>query len=166
MARVGLAMLLAVAFVAPARAQVEVDEQTAELAGKVGIDPVDLLGAADTSGTTPFDYLVGTGVLERPGLAVADRRPASRIALVRLTTYLFDGFTYNGERPYLGSTACSTNFAIGTRFRLPDGEVYRCNDRGGGLGSVGWLDLWRASGTVNEYTRRYGFRVPVEVLVP
>lgn len=80
-------------------------------------------------------------------------------AQVRLTYYTESGRTYSGGQTYAGSTACSWNFAIGTRFMLPDGEVFVCNDRGR-LGDSGWLDLWRRPDLAAEY----GPYVVVEVL--
>lgn len=81
-------------------------------------------------------------------------------AQVRLTYYQESGRTYSGGQTYAGSTACSWNFAIGTRFVLPDGEVFVCNDRGMLGGAPGWLDLWRRADLAAEY----GPYVVVEVL--
>jgi hypothetical protein len=88
-----------------------------------------------------------------------EQEPASYVMDVRLTYYLLEGRTYSGGHTYPGSAACSTNFALGTRFRLPDGDVVVCNDRGL-LGRTGWLDVWGRP----DLPRRYGNYVTVEVL--
>jgi hypothetical protein len=89
----------------------------------------------------------------------AQEAPASEWAEVRLTYYRESGVTYSGEYTYAGSTACSWNFALGTRFVLPDGEEFVCNDRGM-LGSTGWLDLFRRP----DLAAKYGPYVTVEVV--
>lgn len=83
----------------------------------------------------------------------------SYTARVRLTFYVESGRTYSGQQTYAGSTACSWNWPIGTRFRLPNDEVVTCVDRGR-LGSSGWLDLWRRA----DLARDYGPYALVEVL--
>jgi hypothetical protein len=69
------------------------------------------------------------------------------------------GRTASGEMVHPGGTACSYNWALGTRFRFPHGEVFVCNDRGL-LGSRGWLDVWNRP----DLQARYGAYVDVEVL--
>lgn len=91
--------------------------------------------------------------------ARADESPDSVYVDVRLTYYVEDGTTYGGGHTYYGSTACSTNFELGTEFELPDGEHLVCNDRGM-LGSTGWLDVWRRP----DLARMYGDYVTVRIV--
>lgn len=81
------------------------------------------------------------------------------MARVRITYYQESGRTYSGQQTYAGSTACSWNWPLYTRFLLPDGEVLTCIDRGR-LGDLGWLDVWRQPSLVSKY----GPYVDVEVL--
>jgi hypothetical protein len=148
-----LVLLSVLAIATTARADTEIPSDVSAAAVQAGVDERDLLGAVVTTGLPPFEYLYEVGELQRPV------PPPGRVAHVRLTYYVEDGLTYSGGRPYSGSTACSWNFAIGTRFRLPNGDVFVCNDRGL-LGSSGWLDLWRQP----ALARSYGPYVDVEVL--
>ena len=151
----GLALLVILAAAAVAHAD-DLPEQTILAATEANLDPVDVQGAANSTGVDARTYLYGTGELQRPepiiGTALAIHR-------VRLTHYVEAGVTYGGGRTYQGSAACSWNFAMGTRLRLPNGETFVCNDRGL-LGSSGWVDLWRRP----DLTRVYGAYVTVEVL--
>jgi len=108
---------------------------------------VELEGALNTLHAAGYDVDAAAYLASEKPVAAA---VATRTVRVRLTYYVEYGVTASGGHPYAGSTACSWNFAIGTRFRLPDGEVFTCNDRGL-LGSSGWLDLWRAASTVAKY---------------
>lgn len=127
-------------------------------ADEAGVSAPDLLGAVNTTGLAPRAYLCAVGELACPTLA--DRMPATGwVAAVRLTYYTLAGTTYGGGHPYVGSTACSWNFRIGTRFVLPDGETVVCNDRGL-LGSSGWLDLFARP----DLVRRYGPYATVQVV--
>ena len=52
---------------------------------------------------------------------------------------------YSGQQVHRGAIACSWNWPIGQRLRIigdPLDMIYTCLDRGGGLGSVGWIDVW------------------------
>jgi hypothetical protein len=150
-------------------------QEVMDYAGAYELNPFELQGAVNTSGLDPRTYLVAIGVVESP--KVAPPLPAlvgSQVlpqsggykASVRVTHYNLDGVTYGctaatalcGTRP--GGTACSTNFALGTRFQFPSGEVFICNDRGSGLGSTGWLDVWRRP----DISNRYGPTTTVTVL--
>lgn len=120
------------------------------VADERGIDPVDLWGAMiSTNIWNPRDYLcvVGEGPCNGQFTPVAktDQTPVPKSGprvWVRLTYYTMNtGVTANGGHVYNGSTACSYNFAFGTRFELPDGSVVTCNDRGQ-LGDTGWLDVF------------------------
>lgn len=93
------------------------------------------------------------------GESVSEPESEPTMARVRLTFYVESGRTYSGQQTYAGSTACSWNWPIGTRFRLPNDEVVTCVDRGR-LGSSGWLDLWRRA----DLARDYGPYALVEVL--
>lgn len=96
---------------------------------------------------------------DTPVEAPIDETPALNLARVRLTYYVEAGRTYSGGQTYPGSTACSWNFAIGTRFVFADGEEFVCNDRGL-LGYSGWLDLWRRP----DIARKYGAYATVQVI--
>lgn len=80
-------------------------------------------------------------------------------ARVRLTYYNEAGRTYSGQQTYAGSTACSWNWPIGTRFVFRDGELVTCNDRGI-LGWSGWLDVFRQP----WLAAKYGQYADVQVL--
>lgn len=147
----GLAVVVLLATAGAARAE-SVTEQTVEAAAEAGLDPVAVQGAANSVGVDARTYLFGTGELQRP-------QPATAVHRVRLTYYNEAGVTYSGGRTYPGSTACSWNYRLGTRFRFPNGEVFTCNDRGR-LGDAGWLDLFRRP----DLARAYGPYVAVEVL--
>lgn len=78
------------------------------------------------------------------------RDVGTRTVYVRLTYYTYNsGVTANGGQVYMGSTACSLNFAFGTKFVLPDGSVVTCNDRGRLYYDEnrygGWLDVYARS---------------------
>jgi hypothetical protein len=127
-------------------------------ADEAGISAADLLGAVNATGLTPRAYLCAVGELACPTLV--ERLPATGwLTRVRLTYYTITGITYGGGRPYVGSTACSWNFRLGTRFMLPSGETVICNDRGL-LGSSGWLDLFARP----DLVRRYGPYANVQVV--
>jgi len=118
---------------------------------------VEIEGALNTLHEAGYDVdAVSYLASEKKPVAAA---VASRTVRVRLTYYVEYGVTASGGHPYAGSTACSWNFAIGTRFRLPDGETFTCNDRGL-LGSSGWLDLWRRP----DLARAYGPYATAEVV--
>lgn len=136
-------------------AETEPTEATIGWAQDVGVDPWDLQGALNTTGMRPEEYLQAVGLLTHPVALL----PALAVARVRLTHYVEGGVTYSGGHTFPGSAACSWNFALGTRLRLPDGEEFVCNDRGL-LGSTGWVDLWRRP----DLVRKYGSWVVVEVL--
>jgi hypothetical protein len=62
--------------------------------------------------------------------------------------------------------ACIPEWPFGTRFRLPDGRVFTCVDRGGAIrrgyrygDGLGWVDLLTA-----EAGYPFGQAVPVEIL--
>lgn len=80
------------------------------------------------------------------------------MARVRLTYYVGGGVTYSGQQTYMGSTACSWNYPLGTAFTFRDGERVVCNDRGM-LGSSGWLDVFRRP----DLATKYGAYATVEV---
>jgi hypothetical protein len=128
----GFALLVVFGCVAKAYAQ-EDDLQSA--ADEAGVSVVDLAGALSTTGLDAATYLCRIGEGPCP-------KPVGYPARVRLTHYVESGTTYGGGHTYPGSTACSWNWPLGTRFQFPDGEVFTCNDRGL-LGSSGWLDLFR-----------------------
>jgi hypothetical protein len=82
--------------------------------------------------STWIGFLLLWAVLDRPVGA----------ATMRLSYYLPTGnVTYSGVYPYPGSAACSWNLPLGTVLQLPDRQVV-CLDRGGGLGSSGWVDVF------------------------
>jgi len=141
-------LLLAAA--TPGYAETEPTPETIIAAEKNGLDPVALQGAVNESGHDPDTYLCLVGEGKCP--------VKTRTASVRLTYYVLRGTTANGESVHLGGTACSTNWSFGTLFRLPDGSVVRCNDRGI-LGKTGWLDVWG-----RPDLSRYGSNVTVEIL--
>lgn len=90
---------------------------------------------------------------------------AQESVTVRVTFYTDSGTTYSGTRTRSVVAACSWNWAIGTRFRFPDGREVVCEDRGQ-LGSSGWLDIWvpsLADGRAGV-AQAYGSHVSVEVL--
>ena len=151
----GGAILVMIAATASVSRAESVTEQTLTAATEAGLNPVDVQGAANTVGADAWTYLYGTGELQRPVPVVS----SLALARVRLTYYNESGITASGGRTYPGSTACSYNWAFGTRFRFPNGEVVTCNDRGR-LGSTGWLDLWRRK----DLAILYGPYVTVEVL--
>lgn len=143
------AMTLLTVFATPAAADDSpgVPEDVASVASEANVDPVDLLGAMvsthePSSADGARHYLRWVG--ELPGLPESPplvHRSGARF-YVRLTYYVYNsGITASGGRVYVGSTACSYNFAFGTRFELPDGSVVTCNDRGM-LGASGWLDVY------------------------
>jgi len=82
---------------------------------------------------------------------------------VTLTYYSLRGVTYSGGQTGPGVAACSYNFAMGTRLRLPDGTVVRCEDRGGGLGAR-HVDVWVAS--YEEAIRRGRYTATVTIVHP
>lgn len=92
---------------------------------------------------------------------------AQEILTVRVTWYLPTGYRMaNGEWPYVGAAACSTNLGFGTRLRFPDGTEFVCADRGY-LGAGGWADLYAPTPAIGrDYVRRYGDRATVEVIRP
>lgn len=61
---------------------------------------------------------------------------------VTVTHYALSGLTYSGGTTHVGMAACSFNIPIGATVRFSDGREYRCEDRGSGLGSTGWIDIW------------------------
>jgi len=119
---------------------------------------IEIEGAVNTLRDAGYDVDAATYVASEKK-PVATAAAASRTVRVRLTYYVEYGVTASGGHPYAGSTACSWNFPFGTRFRLPDGEVFTCNDRGL-LGSSGWLDLWRRP----DLARAYGPYATAEVV--
>ena len=147
----GAAMMLTAMFTSTAHA--DIPENVATAADEAGVDPIDLAGAVAATGMEPRAYLCATDGLLCPPVRHGYK------ATVRLTYYVEGGQTASGGRTYAGSTACSYNFAFGTQFRLPDGEVVTCNDRGM-LGASGWLDLWRRP----DIAHAYGPYATVEVL--
>ncbi len=148
----GAAMVLTTMTASLARAD-EIPENVITAADEAGVSPIDLAGAVNTTGLEPRVYECLVDGLLCPSLAHGYQ------ARVRLTYYVEAGRTASGGSTYAGSTACSSNFRFGTRFRLPDGEVVTCNDRGM-LGASGWLDIWRNKAVVD----RYGSWATVEVL--
>ena len=147
-----LATFLLVLSGVPTRADEEhVSQDAIEAAQAHDLDAVEVQGAANSTRTDPWTYVAW--------LMAPPPVPAARTVRVRLTYYVEGGVTYGGGRTYPGSTACSWNFPLGSRFRFPHGEVFTCNDRGL-LGSSGWLDLWRRA----DIARAYGPYVTVEVL--
>lgn len=78
------------------------------------------------------------------------QQPVGYMARVRVTYYNLIGRTFSGIPLYMGSTACSWNFRIGTKFRFPSGETVTCIDRGL-LGASGWLDVWKNPGLAHRY---------------
>jgi hypothetical protein len=76
---------------------------------------------------------------------------------VRVTWYLPTGnVMYSGQYPFVGAAACSWNFSIGTRLRLPDGREVTCLDRGR-LGSAGWVDIFVPTTADGRHVaRQYG----------
>jgi hypothetical protein len=144
------AVALLAVMVQPARADdsPDVPDDVVSVANDAGVNPVDLAGAMvstheDMSAEGARHYLLGVHELVTP-TPVADAPPrvsGSRV-YVKLTYYVMNsGVTASGGHVYTGSTACSTNFALGTRFILPDDSEVTCNDRGV-LGTSGWLDVF------------------------
>lgn len=121
-----------------------IPDDVAVAAERAQVSPIDLLGAAITTGLDPVEYLYRTGELQRPAAT------SGYSAHVRLTYYNLTGRTYSGVPLYVGSTACSWNWPIGTRFRFLDGETVTCIDRGL-LGNAGWLDVWSQPSLVSKY---------------
>jgi hypothetical protein len=134
-------------------AQAEESPDIELAAEKAGVSPKLLAEAVAVTGYDPETYLCLVGALKCP------EEPRGYRTEVRLTYYVLEGRTANGERVHLGGTACSTNWPMGTRFRFPNGEIVTCNDRGY-LGNKGWLDVWGRP----DLFRAYGPYVTVEVL--
>jgi len=141
-------------YVAIAHAESVVSEGAIDAAAEAGLSPHDVQAAASTVGVDPWTYLYGTGELKRPTYG-----PNLAVHRVRLTYYVMGSRTYSGEPVSRGGTACSWNYPIGTRFRFPNGEIVRCNDRGM-LGNSGWLDVYARA----DLARLYGAYVNVEVI--
>lgn len=93
--------------------------------------------------------------------AVSEPESEPTMARVRLTFYQESGRTYSGQQTYAGSTACSWNYRLSTRFIFRDGESVVCNDRGL-LGDSGWLDVFRRP----DLAEKYGQYTVVEVVEP
>jgi len=168
----GTALGLAVGFIATCRGDELPSDDTVAAAAEAGVDVTDLLGAMNTTHLDARTYLVGIGLLTTAPSAPTIRSATSGVGAgplsagavsgfvrVRLTYYTLTGRTYSGGQTYPGSTACSWNFALGTRFVFRDGETVVCNDRGL-LGSSGWLDVWGNPGLV----RKYGAYATVDVV--
>jgi hypothetical protein len=146
------------AYVANAQS-IESDEELAELATQANVTVVDLKGAAFSTGLTGKKYLEAVG--EIPSQAPVASVPANRgySLRVRLTYYTYNsGVTYSGQKPYIGSTACSWNIPIGATVWLPRGQKLVCNDRGL-LGSTGWIDVYNQP----QLVAQYGDYVTVEI---
>lgn len=98
--------------------------------------------------------LIGQAQADEPSdetvSAAAEASYTPVVARVRLTYYVEGGVTYSGQQTYMGSTACSWNYPLGTRFVFRDGEVVTCNDRGM-LGSAGWVDVFRQPALAAKY---------------
>jgi hypothetical protein len=154
MRAVAAAVALSAILTTVAHAESVVSEGAAQAAAEAGLDAVDVQAASDTVGVDPWTYLYATGELARPTYG-----PMLAVHRVRLTYYTLSGRTYNGEQVHRGGTACSWNYAIGTRFRFPNGEIVRCNDRGM-LGNSGWLDVYARA----DLARLYGAYVNVEII--
>lgn len=160
MARLVTALVLLASTASTSYAQEEkpvIPDRVTEVANEVGEDPVALAGAVNTMSETigvavdPLDYLYGVGEIQRPMSAPAPLpRASGRQVAVRLTYYTLTGRTASGTPLYVGSTACSSNFAFGTTFQFSGGERVTCIDRGI-LGSSGWLDIWKQPGLVAKY---------------
>ena len=75
-------------------------------------------------------------------LASAPAASAQETLEVTVTHYAVSGLTYAGGHTYEGMAACSWNILLGTVVRFADGREYRCEDRGSGLGSIGWVDIY------------------------
>ena len=58
--------LLAAAVILLSSGNVTPDEQTTLLAHQVGVDPLELLGAANSTGAAPVAYLMYEGLIESP----------------------------------------------------------------------------------------------------
>jgi hypothetical protein len=88
---------------------------------------------------------------------------ALQVARVRLTHYVHSGITYSGQRTYVGGAGCSWDIPLGQRFRLPDGSMVVCNDRGmlGNGEPYSWLDLYGRADTAT-----WGPYITVEVVWP
>jgi hypothetical protein len=140
---------------APQTAMAEQDPtpDTIAVAEEAGVDAYDLQGAVNTTGLEPREYAYQAGLLARPqplqsvqqtgGVPATGRR--GNTVYARITYYTLGGSTANNERVHLGGTACSSEYPFGTRFRLPDGSVVTCNDRGrieSHPGNDVWLDVW------------------------
>ncbi len=80
---------------------------------------------------------------------------------ITVTHYALGGTTYSGQPVGPGVGACSWNIPLYATVRFPDGREYRCLDRGSGLGSVGWLDIWVPS--VDEARRLGRYTATVEI---
>lgn len=61
------------------------------------------------------------------------------------------------------AAACPASWAFGTQFKLPDGRIFECQDRGGkivyGADGIPWIDL-----LTKNPNYAYGEIVEVEVL--
>lgn len=94
------------------------------------------------------------------------RALAQETATVTVTFYLPTGNVMrNGQYPFVGAAACSSNFSRGTVIRFHDGREVVCLDTGA-LGSRGWVDVfvpYYAMG-IAEIEGAYGQRATVEVL--
>ncbi len=140
-------MLFSVHHTAFADDTTSIPENVLTAADEAHVDPVDLVAALDSQGLTdPYAYLRGTGELPQT-------IPKGYSARVRVTYYNLTGRTYSGIPLYPGSTACSWDYAIGTKFQFPDGEIVTCIDRGllGSGKPMGWLDVWQNPGLAHKY---------------
>lgn len=139
MARVLTAAALLFSIATNSASADEIPETIQNVADEAGVDSVDLAGAVATTGLDPWVYLCQADGIGCP-------KEGSRL-YVRMTYYTYNsGITASGGRVYNGSTACSFNFPFGTEFRLSDGSIVTCNDRGllyfDPRVFAGWLDIY------------------------
>jgi hypothetical protein len=82
----------------------------------------------------------------------------------RVTYYVIQGVMYSGQYTHWGAAACSWNYPMGTRLRLPDGFLVTCLDRGH-LGSNGWIDIWAPDHATGRWlARQYGDYTSAEIV--
>lgn len=103
-------------------------------------------------------------IFAHPASADVQYVPAKRVTI---TYYHWTGNRMaNGEYPFIGAAACSTDIRMGTVVLFPDGRVVVCSDRGH-LGNRGWIDIYADSREAGrEIARTYGSETTVSLFVP
>lgn len=108
--------------------------------------------------------LAGAALLGAASLISDTEASAEPTTTNRVTYYVLRGVMYSGYETHWGAAACSWNYPMGTRLRLPDGFIVTCLDRGH-LGSNGWIDIWVPDHATGRWlAQQYGDYANVAVL--